>query len=411
MRVLAITDWARREGGTEAYVSWLREGLTAAGDEVRLVVSSVGSAADGEADYVAYGTERLAAQVFLQIANPSAFARARAAVRDFRPDVALVGVFANHLSPSIFPALRGVPTVVQVGDYKVICPIWSKLRPDDSLCTHRAGWVCCSGSCVSLPLWLRNLPRYALLHSGLRGVDCILACSEQMRAELGRAGITSRHLSWPVPGPGPGYHRRPAREPRFVFCGRLIPEKGAHILLPAFATVRRDLPEAQLRIVGAGSERVRLGSLAGELGLLDAVRFTGWLSPEGVERELAEAWALVVPSLWAEPLGLVALEAVVRGVPVVASETGGLPESVESRVSGLLFPRGDGKALAQQMLEVATRRAFPNLTLSPAIVRRVGQKRSIERHVAAMRQVFFEIAGARADGAGSGAGPDRHPQD
>src|SRR5690606_20495241 len=104
---------------------------------------------------------------------------------------------------------------------------------------------------------------------------------------------------------------------------------------------RRVTPTARLRVVGEGPERPALEALARSLGLDGAVSFRGWVSPADVEHELADAWAQVVPSLWAEPLGLIALEAIVRGVPVIASAAGGLGEIVEHGRSGLLFPNGD----------------------------------------------------------------------
>ena len=72
MRVLLITDWMRLRGGVEGYVSSIREGLRAAGDEVRLLTTTAGSPAEASPDYLAYGTERPAAQALLQVVNPSA---------------------------------------------------------------------------------------------------------------------------------------------------------------------------------------------------------------------------------------------------------------------------------------------------------------------------------------------------
>jgi hypothetical protein len=59
MRVLLVTDWASARGGVEAYTTWLRAGLEAAGDEVRLLTSTIGSAGDGLAEFHAWGTEQM----------------------------------------------------------------------------------------------------------------------------------------------------------------------------------------------------------------------------------------------------------------------------------------------------------------------------------------------------------------
>ncbi|HEX6105621.1 MAG TPA: glycosyltransferase family 4 protein [Gemmatimonadales bacterium] len=403
MRALLITDWMAGSGGAESYISWVREGLRAAGDEVSLLTSTAGTAGDGRADYRAYGTDRVAAQALLQIVNPFAVAQARRAVRAFRPQVVLVNMFEHHLSPAILAPLRGVPTVLTVTDYKCVCPIGSKLLPDGRRCTARAGAVCWRSGCVGLAHWLRDRPRYALIRSGLKGVDRVLACSDWVRRELAANDIAAEVLPLGVPAPGPDFRRTPARDPLFVYCGRFDVEKGVDLFLRAFARVRAGTPGACLRLVGRGPLRPMLDRLVGELGLDGAVTFRGWVPPAEVERELMDAWALVVPSRWAEPLGLVALEAITRGVPVIASADGGLGEAVEGG-AGLLFPNGDEDALADRMLAIATGRAFPQRSLPDAVVRRARDTYDLGGHVRALRGILDDVARGPAPSPGRRAG-------
>jgi glycosyltransferase involved in cell wall biosynthesis len=395
MRALLITDWMAASGGAEGYITWVRDGLRAAGHDVRLLTSTAGSAADGAAEYRAYGTNRLAMQTFLQIANPLAAAQVRNALRDFRPDVALVNMFEHHLSPAIFGPLRAVPTVLTVTDYKCICPIGSKLLPRGSVCTEPAGLVCWRSGCVGAPHWLRDQPRYALIRAAVRQADCVLSCSEWVRRELERNGMRSKLLPLPVPAPGPDFRRAPAADPLFVFCGRLDIEKGVALLLRAFAPVRRLAPAARLRIVGRGPEHAKLERLVHALGLEAAVTFRGWVDPVHVERELADAWALVAPSLWAEPLGLVAVEAVVRGVPVIASRSGGFGETIQHGVSGLLFANGDELELTHHLQAVASGEAFPSHAVPADVVHAAQAFHGIERHIGGLQHVFHEAAAGR----------------
>ena len=103
-------------------------------------------------------------------------------------------------------------------------------------------------------------------------------------------------------------------------------------------------------------------------------------------------WALVAASRWAEPLGQSAIEALVRGVPVVGSERGGLAESIE-RDGGLLYPNGDVEALSTRLLEIAEGGAFPDLTVGDEVVRRVRERHSAAAHVARIRELFAAVAG------------------
>ena len=95
MRVLLITDWLQGVGGAERYIVAVREGLRGAGDEVRLLTSDVGTAGDGSAEYRARGSERVLAKTVLQLANPFAASVVRRALREFRPDVAMVNMFEH----------------------------------------------------------------------------------------------------------------------------------------------------------------------------------------------------------------------------------------------------------------------------------------------------------------------------
>ena len=390
-----VTDWNRGQGGAEAYISWLRDGLRAVGDEVRLITSSAGSAGNGTAEYIAYGTENVAAQAFLQIVNPFAVSVVRKALREFRPDVVFVNMFAHHLSPAILHSFGRVPIVLSVSDYKCVCPIGSKLRPDGSLCTTPPGWVCHEVHCVSLPHWLRDRPRYDLLRSGVARAARVVSCSDWVRKELALSGIESECIHLPVPQPGARYARSRSVEPRIFYCGRLDIEKGVDRLISAFALVAPDAPEAVLRIAGRGPERDRLESLARELGVDQRVAFLGWLEPDDVERELSSAWLLAAPSLWAEPLGLVALEAIVRGVPVLASASGGFAETVEEGITGMLVPNGDVAALTIALRDVVSGTRFSG-GIPASAIHDVSRRHDVGEHIVRMRGIFSDAAAVTA---------------
>jgi len=393
VRVLLVTDWTPNEGGIEAYVTRASHALQAAGHEVRLLTSSAGSAGGGAADYVALGTDNPAAQTFLQIVNPFAVARVRAAVRNFRPDVVQVNMFEKYLSPAIFQALREVPTIAFVHYYKPICPIALKLLPDGSLCQVPAGLVCWRSGCVGFAEWLRDRPRYALIRAGLAQSDKVLACSRWMVEQLRLNGIPAEAIPLPVPPPAPGFARLPSREPLFLYCGRLDPEKGVDLLLRAFGRVLASRPAARLRILGDGPRRAALEALAAELGIHEAVRFDGRVSFADVEVALSGAWALVAPSVWAEPLGLTAIEAITRGVPAITSASGGFAESVDDGVSGYLVANGDERALANCLVSAVD--SGP-MTVPDAAVRALRSRHDPTHHATRLRAVFGQAIDAHS---------------
>jgi len=402
MRILLMTDWNPLSGGSEIYASTLRSGFRRAGDDARLLTSSVSAEARRVADDVAWASESPLAKAALQLGNPFAGAKVRETVRRFRPDVALVNMFALYLSPTALTALGGVPLVLMVSDYKLICPTGAKLLPDASLCARPAGRACLEQGCLGTAHWLRDQLRYRLLRRAARRARQILACSRSVQRALGDAGIDSEVETLPVEEPSPRFRSQPSHEPLFVFVGRLDREKGADVLLHAFTRLRERVPDARLRIVGRGPLLTILEALADRLNQSGAISFVGWRDPAGVEEEIAAAWAVVVPSRWAEPFGLVAVEGMVRGVPAIVTDNGVLAETVENGVSGLHIRPDDVPALAAALEKVATATAFPTHRLDPEVVARIRAEHDLARHVRRLRARFEAL---RGDGI-SGNGPD-----
>jgi glycosyltransferase involved in cell wall biosynthesis len=138
--------------------------------------------------------------------------------------------------------------------------------------------------------------------------------------------------------------------PRLLCIGRLIPIKGHLVLLRALAQARRRVPDVTLALAGRGPLEPALKAYVRELGLVDAVRFLGFVSP--VQAAIEEAAIVVVPSL-GEGFGMVALEAMERARPVIASAVGGLPEIVADGETGLVVPPCDAEALAEAIVTLA----------------------------------------------------------
>jgi glycosyltransferase involved in cell wall biosynthesis len=398
VRILLVTDWMRHDGGAERYLAELRAALAAAGDHVELLTSSAGSAADGSAEHVAFGTESRLAQSVLQIANPWAAATARRAVRAFDPDAVLVAMFANHLSPAVFGAFRGRPVVFYATDFKVICPTFAKVLPDGSTCVDREGRACLERGCVGLAHWLRDRPRYRGIRRAVSAAARVLACSETVRHELARNGIAAEHLPLPVEPPGAGFRRAPAPDPLFVFTGRLAAQKGIFPLVRAFAQLQAELPAARLRLVGDGPDRVALERAIGEIGVGAAVELVGRVPYAETERHLADAWTAVAPTIGPEPLGMVALEAIARGVPMVATASGGFLETIEDGRTGRLVAGGNEDRLLVALREIARGRIFVDGRIDAAARARLLARHDPERHVAALRANFAELVVANDHG-------------
>lgn len=135
-----------------------------------------------------------------------------------------------------------------------------------------------------------------------------------------------------------------SRDRTLAFVGRLVSDKGVDLLLKAMKILQADGLRPDLTIIGQGPEEPYLKRLVSELGLEQQVGFAGAKSGEDLVKALNRHRILVVPSRWAEPFGIVALEAIACGCAVVGSSDGGLKEAIGP--CGLTFKNGNENALA-----------------------------------------------------------------
>ena len=191
----------------------------------------------------------------------------------------------------------------------------------------------------------RILVKYVLNTS-----DRVITVSEFLRGEILKLGIAEekvRVIYGGVPedeGPEEPFD---IKGKNILFVGSLVRQKGVDILLKAFKSVKKDI-DSNLIIVGDGKKRKALERLAGARNLKD-VYFLG--SKRDLKSIFKKSSVLVLPSR-EEGFGLVLLEAMANGVPVVASDTGGIPEIIEDGKNGLLFKTGDFEDLSCKVARI-----------------------------------------------------------
>ena len=144
-------------------------------------------------------------------------------------------------------------------------------------------------------------------------------------------------------------------------------------------------------MAGAGPERVRLEKLATELGIDGQISWLGHLSRQQIEKAFSSAWIQVVPSMWAEPFGLVAAEAMMRGSAVVVSNSGGLGEMVRHGETGFHVTPGCGKSLSEALLRILMDRKQAEAMGRRAreyALKELAEERMIERFIATYQKLL-----------------------
>jgi glycosyltransferase involved in cell wall biosynthesis len=255
--------------------------------------------------------------------------------------------------------LTNVPVVVSVRDFMILCRYGMCLNEFD---THPQG--CDLGSyrqCLHdyLALYMPEVGilRRALIYvtaayhrmdttlkqAALRRANAVVTISKKMRRIYISRGLDARRtltIYNPLPvtnaalaiqgNQRSGYH--------VLYAGKLSWGKGPHLLIEALPAIRAALTDKSLcvTLAGQGPLRAHLEQRVAELGLVNQVNFVGQLPHEQLQRLYAQSNVVVVPSVWQEPFGRVALEALMSGTPVVVSSRGGLGEIVEDGETGFV---------------------------------------------------------------------------
>jgi len=159
------------------------------------------------------------------------------------------------------------------------------------------------------------------------------------------------------------------RSRELAFVGRLVSDKGLNLLIQALVLMRQQGKAPRVSIIGSGPDEALLQQRVRELGLTAQVRFAGRLVGPALVRALNAHRAVVVPSVWEEPFGLVALEAQACGCVPVVARSGGLPQAAGP--AGVLFRKGDPVALADTLAQV----------VSTATSRGIGDDPQVQAHL------------------------------
>jgi len=184
----------------------------------------------------------------------------------------------------------------------------------------------------------------------LEGASAVVTVSEHNAEHLRGIlnGVPVHHIPNGVPpaSPGPGTQGGP-----LLFVGRLVAKKGVDVLIDACALLRSEFPELGVEIVGGGPLAEELAGRAGRAGVADRIRFLGPQPAEVVDAAFRRCSLLALPSRIDEHgdrdgMPTVLVEALARGVPVVATDLVGIPEVVRHGETGLLVPPDDPPALA-----------------------------------------------------------------
>lgn len=218
----------------------------------------------------------------------------------------------------------------------------------------------------------------------------VLANSNYVREQIISSGVAANRVITLHCGVKPSaYATAPLskeihQQQRILFVGRIVPYKGIEWLIKALAKTDSRI---HLDIAGDGWGKPSMEHLAAQMGLGDRISWHGWCQGEKLEALYQQSLAVVFPSLWPEPAGLVTLEAYARHRPVIASAVGGIPEYLQDGKTGILVPHHHVQALAEAINKLA--RNYPKTRMMGEQAHELFQTDfTIDVHIQRLKKIY-----------------------
>jgi glycosyltransferase involved in cell wall biosynthesis len=423
LKIMHVQGEHFREGGAESYLHSIMAAQRKRGCHVSLLYNSGRPEAhEDEAD---------------EFFCPPSYGfrtglKSRAAIRDliqaWQPHVVHLHVSQYRMSPLIVRFLsRRLPTVQTIHDTLFLClkqiaasslVLSPRILPDGKPCLRPVGWRCADAGCVSQLRsrdgWLRTLrgaleARYRA--RACRSVDRLLVSSAFTREDLLRNGFADKQIRMlGIATEFPPEWESAAREtpdppegpPNVLFVGKLVQAKGVWMFLDAMARLTHRTWQAV--VIGDGPESATVKAHIAQLGLADRVRVEPAVHRSRLGHYYSRSRLLVFPSLWPESWGLVAVEAMRMGRPVVSFDSGAAPEWLEHGITGYLVNPGDVGSLSSRIEQLLLDRELA-CRMGQLARRRAERFFLMEEHVDRVLDVYREvIAGRRRHRRGIGRG-------
>lgn len=302
----------------------------------------------------------------------------------FKPDVIHLNHIFYEISPSILIVTKNIPVIMSVHDNMLYSPI-GFIENTRKACKNKICRGCsnCMGVIKSRLEAIKRAFHRLLLYN----VDLFLSNSEYTNSivknifhkkaihiKLGIELFRFFPYSFSF---------------NLLYAGRIDYGKGLQYIIDAMPAILTKYPEAKLFIVGNGNYKKEIKEKVIKADLLRNISFINFIKREQMERQYVRSSIVIVPSIWPEPLGMVGIEAMSVGRPIIASNIGGIPEWLLNNKTGFLIEPQNSEQIADKVITL-----FSNQKLAHKIskcARRKAEEYSINRHVNELENVYMKL--------------------
>jgi glycosyltransferase involved in cell wall biosynthesis len=335
MKILMISSIGYAGGGAENNIMLLKQTMEKMGHTVKILTSDLRPDLPrfNDMEFKSIDNRPMALKIFYRTFNPSSFFAVRKALEEFKPDIVHFHTMSQVTPSAIFPFKNrpAIMTVHGTEDYTRCLLLWS--FPLNLFKEERIDF-----SGLTLKGWLHyfyhryiNGTVYRLI---FKNIDNFITYSGHLRRNLDEENIKSTQIEAATKL----YDYFPINPESSIiaYVGRLEKLKGVDHLIRSMPEIIKKCPSVKLKIAGTGNYMEELESLVKFLKLDGCIEFLGHIDREALFELYKEAAILVVPSVWPEPFGLVGIEAMSVGRPVIASNVGGISDWLADGETGFM---------------------------------------------------------------------------
>ena len=392
MKVLEIISTGYAAGGAETYLIKISPYLVDKGYNLKTLASDLGADKHHFNEYVFKSIPSSPLKLLFFLFNPHSFFALKRILKEYNPDIVHLHTM-NQVTPSVLFLLKNYPTVMTLHGPEPFVRellIWfmhpSWLKPN----LHGKKNLNILGN---FAYFYFNSVQKIFYRFGLKNVDIFIAPSKYIE-DVAKAEMFSQIIHIP-------YFIEPLKfqewlrfqelkhNHNLLFVGRLEKFKGVEFLIKAIPAVIKAFPQTTLTVIGDGPHKNDLIDLTKTLHLEDSIQFKGWIDNKELGTYYGKASIVVTPSTVPEAFGLVILEAMSVGRPVIATNIGAIPEIIDDGVNGYLVEPNNSEQIAEKALKLFSEEIL--LAEFGRNARKKAEEFSIEKHLDNLEKVYTEL--------------------
>lgn len=383
MKILIINDTGHPDGGVETYIINIKNLLENDSNIVKIFSSDSNKKLPHFNDFSFKSiNQKSIFRVIPYTLNPYSFFSLRKVIKEFKPDLIHINFIFYHTSPSILFLLKKIPTVMTIHAHEILSPLGIKSEK----CKHTE-FEYCNNCCGNLKYPFEKLKR--LIFGKLaKNIDLFIIPSKYY-LHLHRKKEYLKPIKCLYNGVTLFKNSDIPNENKLLFVGRLQLEKGIDYLIRAMPEILKHFPKTTLDIVGAGDKKEFLKRLVYTLDIGKNVNFIGSIRHNKLQSYYSNSCLVIMPSVSSESFGLVGVEAMSSGRPVIATRVGGIPEWLDDCKTGYLVEPGNSKQIAEKVIKLLSDRKL--LEQMGKNARKKAEQFSIVKHVEKLEKVYSEV--------------------